>query len=84
MLKRIEKLIRQLEAEKADKNSPFSFSHLNKTKDIKTIMYWSIDSWPWSWENQLTRDIVDIIELYEKNCTFVAEHIFKNRSIKKT
>ena len=96
MLKGIEKLIHQLEAEKADKNSPFLFSHINKTilllqsmshnisnpvnyvditEDIKTIVYWSIDSW--YWESQLTKDILEIIELYEKTCTFASENIFK-------
>ena len=34
------------------------------TEDIKTIIYWSIDSW--SWENQLTKDIFETIEFYDK------------------
>jgi len=96
MLKRIEKLIQQLEAEKADKNSPFLFSHIHNTilllqsmshnisnpvnyvditEDIKTIVYWSNDSW--DWENQLAKDIIEIIELYEKTCTFASKNIFK-------
>jgi len=81
----IEKLIRQLEEEKENKNSSFLFSHINKTilllqsmsnnisnpgnfvditDDIKTIIYWSIDSW--SLENQLAKDILETIELYDK------------------
>ena len=94
MLKRIEKLIQQLEAEKIDKNSPFLFSHIHNTilllqsmshnisnpvnyvditEDIKTIVYWSNDSW--DWENQLAKDIIGIIELYEKTCTFASKNI---------
>ena len=82
---RIEKLIYQLEKEKSDKNSSYTFCHVEKaillltamvnnisnpsafvdiTQDIKTIIYWSADSW--TLENPMTKDICETIECYEK------------------
>ena len=50
-------------------------NYVDITEDIKTIVYWSNDSW--DWENQLAKDIIEIIELYEKTCTFASKNIFK-------
>ena len=58
----IDKTILLLQSMSKNISNPSSFVDI--TKDIETIIYWSVDSW--SWENQLTKDTCKIIELYEK------------------